>query len=277
MKKGVGLNDAYNVDLLEAELSRLGYVFSYLPETESTMQIIEQEAAQSNGEKILVLTDHQTKGVGRKNRVWMDTPRVSLMFSILFHVPQESIAAFADMVALCVSQVLQAETGLPIKIKYPNDLVIEEKKTGGILVKNIYDDKIAHLGTNVGIGINVHYTDQEIASFPSDYGASALDIAAKMMLSRGGLLIAIAKALRFIDTETRVIEKNPLAREEFNKKWREASSVLGREIAILKGDSIIDRGRVIDTEIGRGIEIETNEKKKWISLFETDMKARIVN
>ena len=65
--------------------------------------------------------------------------------------------------------------------------------------------------------------------------------------------------------------------ELYAKKWREISSVLGRKILILKNDKIIDQGLVLDTVIGKGVELETVKGSKWFSLFATDMKARVQN
>jgi BirA family biotin operon repressor/biotin-[acetyl-CoA-carboxylase] ligase len=270
--------DTYNISRLEKELGALGYALFYFSETESTMNVIQDHA--KNGEKnmILALADHQTMGVGREGRAWRDRANCSLMFSLLFQIPQESVAVFADLVALGVCEALRDETGLQmIKIKYPNDVVINDKKLGGVLVKNMYDDKLKYLGTNIGIGINVHYNEEDLKKFPTDYPAASADAATGLKINREKLLIAIAQKLRYLETEVGVVNQNNAVRETFESRWREASGVLGREIAVLKNDRMIESGKVVDTKIGRGVEIENNTGRKWVSLFNTEMKARILN
>ncbi len=269
--------DSYDTNFLSIELAQLGYKFYYFASIDSTMNIIQKFALDRKDSNIIVLANHQTHGVGRDGRVWRDTANCSLMFSMLCYIPQEAVAIFADFVALSVCEALKSATGLGVQIKYPNDLVIDGKKLGGILVKNIYNDKLDYLGTNVGIGINAHYNQKELAKFPIDYPATSLDIATDSWISREKLLIEIARALRYLGTEIKVFSKNPKALDSFDQKWREASSVLGKEIAILEDDRIIEKGKVINTGIGKGIEIETGKGRKWFSLFDTDMKARVLN
>jgi BirA family biotin operon repressor/biotin-[acetyl-CoA-carboxylase] ligase len=239
------------------------------------MNIIQEKAKGIAKRKIIALADHQTQGVGRDKREWLDKPNCSLMFSALFSIPQSSVAVFADMAALTICEVLRRETGISVQVKYPNDLVVEDRKVGGILVKNIYDEKLHYVGTNLGVGLNVHYSKEELSRFPTDYLATSLDVCRGVFVKRQDLLIEISRALRFLGTEVAVVGENPKALDAFEKKWRDASSVYGRKIAILKDDKIVTEGLVVNTGIGRGVELETTKGRAWLSLFETDMKARI--
>jgi BirA family biotin operon repressor/biotin-[acetyl-CoA-carboxylase] ligase len=268
--------DKYNIDRLEKELGESGYDFSYFPELDTTMRIVLERVMEGMSKNFLVLTDHQTEGVGREGRVWMDTPNCSLMFSVMMRIQQSGIAVFADMVMLVVAEAIERVTGVEsIRIKYPNDLVIDDKKVGGLLVKNIYDENSCYLGTNIGIGINVHYEEEELKRFPTDYQATSLDAASKQTVKREEVLIEITKKLRYLPPEVEVINVNNYSLELYEKKWRKISGVLRREIMILKGDRIIERGKVVDVGLGRGVELQSGEKTRWFSLFETDMKVRL--
>lgn len=93
------------------------------------MTMIERSAQKGENSYMVVLTDHQMKGAGRKGRKWLDTPNNSLMFSVLFQIHESSIAAFADPSLLAICQTLRRFTGnSSIQIKYPNDLVYHDKK-----------------------------------------------------------------------------------------------------------------------------------------------------
>lgn len=271
-----GAIDSYDLKSLSAQLLEMGFKLAYFLEVDSTMNLIQKEAANKSGERVVVLVDHQTQGVGREERSWQDKPNCSLMFSVLCQIPQESVAIFADMVTLAIIEALRKESACEVKVKYPNDLVIDDKKLGGILVKNIYDDKLKYLGTNLGVGLNIHYTQADLDGFKTDYPAVSLDLCTGVFIKRQNLLVEILRILQFLSTEIEVISKNPGAIESFDKKWRLVSSVLGRKIVILKNDKIIDQGKVVNTGIGRGIEMETDLGNKWFSLFDSDMKVRII-
>lgn len=271
-------SDPYNVILLRRELEQIGYEFYYFSIIDSTMTIVEKAAQEGKKTRLVVLADHQTLGVGRKGRLWYDTPGNSLMLSVLFTIKEQSIAIFADMVSLSIYETLRSFTGKKeVKIKYPNDLVFDDRKIGGILVSNIYDKKLNYLGTNLGIGLNIHYTKDMLKNFQTDYPASSLDVCASSFNNRQKLLLELIKNLRYTATEADVLEANSETREFFNEKWRKASSMMGRKVVILKQDLPFEEGIVTDTSIGRGIELQTISGRKWVSLFDTDMKARIVN
>lgn len=267
--------DEYDPDLLKRDLDKIGFNLIYLIETGSTMDLIEEYIKKGNQKPVVALTDHQIKGAGREGRKWVDKRGSSLMFSINQLINQSSIVLYADLAALSICQVLQRLTGKKFMVKYPNDIVFEDKKLGGILVKNIYDEKLGYLGTNIGVGINVHYQSDEMKDIPADYAPTSLDICTGSFNKRQKLLVDIVDKLRFMSTEAEVISKNPNAKKSFDEKWLEVSSVYKRKIAIIKGDKIVDSGIVANTEIGRGIEIMTEGARKWVSLFETDMKVRI--
>lgn len=267
----------YEINSLSKKISELNFKLLYTPEVTSTMQVIDEQTRANNKKRLIALTDHQTKGIGRIGRLWLDTPQSSLMFSILMQIPQSTIATFADLVALEVAKALQKTTNAPIQIKYPNDIVISDKKLGGILVKNIYNDKLEYLGTNIGIGLNVHYTNDMLKDFPTDYPATSLDIYTGTHTNRQDLFLQILNSLQYLDTEIKTIQINPRAKEQFDIQWRKISNMLGKKINILKQNTIVATGLVTDMSLGKGIQLNTTNGKQWYSLFATDMKARITN
>lgn len=279
--------DLYDLRLLKRGLKELGYSLDYFDAINSTMNAIDEYARKGSGGPKIVLADHQTEGAGRKGRNWIDKKGCSVMFSMFTTIPQETIAVYADLVSLSICQNLINLTGKEILIKYPNDLVFEDEKLGGILAKNVYDDKLKYIGTNVGVGLNVHYGRTDLEMIPADYQPTSLDICTGSFNNRQSVLTAIADKLRFLSTEAEVISKNLSTKKSFDEKWLKASSIYKRKIVIIKDDKIVDSGIVTNTEIGRGVEIQTDEgtslrsnelrgARKWISLFETDMKLRVV-
>lgn len=105
----------------------------------------------------LVIADEQTKGRGRLNRHWVTNPASALAFSLILQpTPEErnQLALFASLCGLALRDTLETQFGLNAKIKWPNDVLLDRRKTAGILVEaNWSGDQIS--GIVLGIGVNV--------------------------------------------------------------------------------------------------------------------------
>lgn len=102
----------------------------------------------------------QHDGRGQKGTVWQSEPGKNLTFSLLltptFLEPKHQFVLTAA-ISLAVSHWLEALTGTAIKIKWPNDIYVGDRKIGGILIENILKGKTWKSAV-VGIGINVNQT-----------------------------------------------------------------------------------------------------------------------
>lgn len=109
----------------------------------------------------VVTTDNQTKGKGQMGSVWKSEIGKNLTMSILIKeilVNTKQIFDLNIAISLSIIQVLQ-DYGIPkLTIKWPNDIMSDTKKIGGILIENSFktDNKIESI---VGIGLNVNQKD----------------------------------------------------------------------------------------------------------------------
>ncbi|MBI4084870.1 MAG: biotin--[acetyl-CoA-carboxylase] ligase [Candidatus Levybacteria bacterium] len=261
--------DSYDRIYLGETLQALGYDFTYIPQTLSTM-----DYARGFGRlPAVILTDHQTKGIGRERRVWHDTVGCSVLLSAAVSIPDSKIGVFSDLVGLHVyNAVRDISRNSGVKIKWPNDIVHQDRKLGGILVENRYDER-QYVGTTVGIGINVHYAEQELKQYDVDYEATSADIVAGMPLSRQELVIAILRGILPLTSLVGTLADESPEMERLNEQWRQASSFLYQNIVIFS-DTTHKTGRVIDTKIGEGILLASGNQREWINRFESDMKVR---
>ncbi len=105
----------------------------------------------------LVVADMQTKGRGRFSRRWVTNPGSSLAFSLVLRpIPAElaNLALFAPLCGLALRETLETHYGLDAEIKWPNDVLLKQHKTAGILVEAKWSgDQVA--GIVLGIGINI--------------------------------------------------------------------------------------------------------------------------
>ncbi len=104
----------------------------------------------------VVAARRQTAGRGRCQRVWTSGPREDLTFSFLVRHdgPVEWLPASLMATALAVSEALDA-CGLTTSLKWPNDVLVEDKKICGILAEYVADAKAAGHAVVVGVGINL--------------------------------------------------------------------------------------------------------------------------
>jgi BirA family biotin operon repressor/biotin-[acetyl-CoA-carboxylase] ligase len=116
----------------------------------------------SNVNGTVIQADHQLKGRGRKNNVWESNPKENLLFSIVI-TPQSIHPSRQFLINELVSVTLRdfLQTQIPdttVKIKWPNDIYVDNKKIAGILIEHIIaGTSIAY--SIVGIGVNVNQTD----------------------------------------------------------------------------------------------------------------------
>ncbi len=109
-----------------------------------------------------VSADVQTKGRGRFERVWRSEKGATLLLSSAFYLkPQNNLHLLPQILALSVCEVLKE---IPLKIKWPNDLVLNLKKVGGILCEVISDQE-EHF-VILGIGLNLNQKAAFFSSLP---------------------------------------------------------------------------------------------------------------
>jgi len=127
----------------------------------STNALASERARAGEEEGLVVVTEHQTAGRGRLDRVWETPARSSLTFSVLLR--PDAPAQDWPWLPLLTGYAVQAALAdrLPdIALKWPNDVLVEERKLAGILVERI--DTRQGPAAVVGVGINISQTLQEL-------------------------------------------------------------------------------------------------------------------
>jgi BirA family biotin operon repressor/biotin-[acetyl-CoA-carboxylase] ligase len=136
-----------------------GQKLIYVPECHSTNSLLSEFNEQGElPEGTVLVTDHQTAGRGQRGNRWDSNRLENLTFSILMK-PRflEARDQFQLNMAVCIAVAAALQPGLPqpIRLKWPNDILVEDRKIGGILIENqIKGSSITT--TIIGIGINVN-------------------------------------------------------------------------------------------------------------------------
>lgn len=147
----------------------MGKNLVYVPECHSTNTLASALCQKSPvAEGTVVITDHQTKGRGQRGNEWVSGAGVNLTFSVVLKpsLPVAEQFSLTIVTSLALHDLL-AHFGLPgVKIKWPNDILVNEKKICGILIENsVSGNKIQH--SIAGIGLNVNQESFPVATATS--------------------------------------------------------------------------------------------------------------
>jgi BirA family biotin operon repressor/biotin-[acetyl-CoA-carboxylase] ligase len=141
----------------------------------------------------------QTAGRGRRGRVWKSALGASLTFSLLwrFEIGAASLGGLSLAVGLAVANALRA-LGIDAELKWPNDIVVDGKKLGGILIET-QGDMLGPMIAVIGVGLNVRLPESiklTIDQPVTDLATVSADAAvASPALNRNILLPAILAQL----------------------------------------------------------------------------------
>ncbi|HIE64326.1 MAG: biotin--[acetyl-CoA-carboxylase] ligase [Nitrospira sp.] len=167
----------------------------FFERVESTNRVALDMAADGMPGGLLILSDSQRKGKGRLDRPWFSPAGANLYFSLLLrpYLSPRDFPLFSMAASLALCDSIHRATGLHPEIKWPNDILIEEKKLAGILLES----KTAGAETTpliIGIGVNVNVGPD---SFPTDLQKSATSLKAVLghPIDRTDLLNIILEGL----------------------------------------------------------------------------------
>lgn len=138
-----------------------GWRIEVVDEAGSTNALVSERARQGEEEGLVIVAEHQTAGRGRLDRVWETPPRAALTFSVLLRPAAPS--ADWPWLPLLAGYAVQAALvdRLPaVALKWPNDVLVEERKIAGILVERV--ETPSGPVAVVGIGINISQTLDEL-------------------------------------------------------------------------------------------------------------------
>jgi len=195
----------------------------YFDTISSSMDIATQLGMKNAAQGTLVLTETQTKGRGRLNRPWLSPKYKGLYLSLLLR--SELLPAQAPILtllaAVSICEAIKEIVGLEAKIKWPNDIFINNKKLGGILTElNAETDRIRFVV--IGIGLNVNNDKKTLAS-----NAISLKECKKENINRIELLQEI---LRRIEANYLILQEK--GNRRIAEKWRDYNMTLGRRVKV---------------------------------------------
>jgi BirA family transcriptional regulator, biotin operon repressor / biotin---[acetyl-CoA-carboxylase] ligase len=234
----VSTPDVLHADDLMARLGRatriIGRDIRVFQETTSTNDIGEKLARDGVKEGVVVFAETQRKGRGRLGRAWVSPPRKGLWFSILLRPSLAPQAATRLTVAAstAVCRGLHACVGLQANIKWPNDILLQGRKIGGILTELSAElDHIKHVVLGIGLDVNLEAED-----FPPEVRPHATSIAMELgrEINRASLAVEV---LRELDAAYAAVCAQDFTR--LAEDWESRCITLGRNIRIQVGQRVL--------------------------------------
>ena len=127
--------------------------------TDSTQNVAMRLAGEGEPHGTLVIAEEQIAGRGRVGRAWYSEKTSGVYFSLILRPPLAPVHAPLLTLAagLAGYEAVRDITGLPVDIRWPNDLLIGKKKFAGILTEMLAETERVHYVV-VGVGINVNHT-----------------------------------------------------------------------------------------------------------------------
>lgn len=170
---------------------------------DSTNHFLKALSVQESCENFTVVsTESQTEGKGQRGSDWASEVGKNLTFSVLYNQNIEEITSLFTLnilVAISVVDVLKSVSNLNFVIKWPNDILAENKKIGGILIENTFKNS-KEVQSIIGIGLNVNQSQFE--NLPQ---ASSLYQLENKIFDRETLLISIVNRLEFNLNQIKVL------------------------------------------------------------------------
>jgi BirA family biotin operon repressor/biotin-[acetyl-CoA-carboxylase] ligase len=142
---------------------RLAHPVVFFAQVGSTNDVVHEYAAAGAAEGLLVVADEQTAGRGRLNRSWWAPPRSSLLMSLLLRppMPPNRAGRLAMCMGLGAIEGIAEITDLRPALKWPNDLVLNGRKLGGILAElRTSGDHLDYAVLGLGLNVNMELDEE---------------------------------------------------------------------------------------------------------------------
>ena len=218
-----------NINSITNELgdSIIGSNFIYLDETTSTMDVARKYSNDSLNDGLVVFAEHQTNARGRLGRDWISEQNQNITFSILVYPNPEMINQLTILSSVIIARFLESIQLNP-QIKWPNDVLVNNKKIAGILVESLFQENNPTCAI-IGIGLNVNF----FPSVESTNGKIATSISHELghTIDRSIILIDLLKQFNNFYTEED-------SWESIFEYWNQHLVTLGQNITIQTNNQI---------------------------------------
>jgi len=220
----------------------------FVPECHSTNTLaMELSQRGSTADGTIVITDNQQAGRGQRGNQWISEPGKNLTFSLILKpgfLKADQQFRLTQVISLAVADYLKNRLTATIKIKWPNDIIVNELKICGILIENSLSGDTIQFAV-AGTGLNINQT------LFSALNATSLKIETQQDFNLNTELALVLQAIEARYMQLRNGKFKALEEDYLNSlyrrgEWHSFQSSTG----VIKGmiEGVDDRGRLIVSE-----------------------------
>lgn len=221
---------------------------SVLRQTDSTQDAARWMRAH-RGE--IIVAWQQIAGRGRLGRAWADTGEDGVALTLVVERAAPERLAIAS--AIGVARAIESLLGRPVRVKWPNDIMVDGRKLAGILVEQFEDSAL------IGIGMNIRQTAWPVELEHRAISLLQLDADFDRLETLEALLPAIDAALRLDD-------------QSLAAQFAARDVLVGKTVTLRCGERIVC-GRVVRVDPMRGLEVREGDASIWLPAAITTVLA----
>jgi BirA family biotin operon repressor/biotin-[acetyl-CoA-carboxylase] ligase len=207
----------------------IGQRVIYYPRLKSTMDVARRQAQQGAAEGTAVIAGEQTAGRGRRQRAWL-SPKGSIALSIILYPELGYLSSLIMVASLAVVHGIEQVTGLKPQIKWPNDVLINNKKVCGILVESeVKGNRVGYAIIGIGLNVNLNLSDlPEISSIATSLSQEL------------GRNVSQLDIIRCLLAEIERLYLSLPSGDSVFQEWRKKLATLGKRVQISSDKTVYD-------------------------------------
>jgi len=230
---------------------KMGRVIHHFHTLDSTNSKAYGLALDGAEEGEIVLAESQEKGRGRLDRRWFSPVSLNLYLSVVLRppIPPQEAPLLTLLAAVATTEAIRALTGLSPRIKWPNDILLRDRKVAGLLNEIHSETDRVHF-VILGIGVNLN---GETRSFPREIRQMATTLREETgrKVSRKAFL---ARLLWDLEAWYTLFLKEGGSR--VLEAWREGAQIRGRKVEVKSFGDIL-RGTAVDVDSSGALILDT--------------------
>jgi len=252
--------DDLNAISLNAMIENIPFLdFAHYFETIDSTNLEAKRYALTNLEhEGIIVASEQTSGKGRLGRHWDSEKKSGLWMSMLLRpkIKPESASSLTLVAATAMCEALENLTGLPIGIKWPNDLVCQDRKICGILTEMSAEfNSLHYIVLGIGVNLKQQIFSEELANKATSLSLLGVTLQSKILLNEFLKIFSKYYALFVKNDMTNVINHH-----------RSHSVTLNREVSIISQNEVRS-GYALDISENGSLIIENDKGEKEVVFF----------
>ncbi len=237
--------------------AHVGRQLHYVARTTSTMDEARRLAEAGAPHGAVAVSDEQTSGRGTKGRVWVSPPGQSIHATLIARPGIVELKRLSIISAVAAIDAILATTSLRPAIKWPNDIEVESRKLGGILIEADWRDGAPRYAL-IGIGLNINFDPAPWAA-QIERPATSLMIELGERRQREPVLAALLNAF-----EQRYREA---VSAELHETWRSRLDTLDQAVTVTSPGGDEFHGTAIDVDEAGAliVQADSGEERTYIA------------